>query len=82
MGARRLTATYHNRMNKNLNKDGTITQLVNIGKRNAQHMGHSGAMRRDSTDQEGDQKNAGGRGTKGKTHPSGKNPRGESHKAK
>ena len=37
-------------------------------------------MQRDSTVQEGDQKNYGGRGITETAHPSGKNPRGESLK--
>ena len=66
---------------KGLKDDSTITQLTNIGELNAQHMGpQNSAMRRDSTVQEGDQ-NYGGCGIMEMTHPSGKNPRGESLKA-
>ena len=38
---------------RTLNKDSTITQLANIGERNAQHGPQNDAMRRVSTDQEG-----------------------------
>ena len=49
---------------RGLNEASTITQLINIEELNAQHGTQGGAMRRDSTLQEGDKKNYGGRGIK------------------